>query len=278
MARYPQKSLHIVCIGHSFGGLLLRYALSKLEESGALEGVALEVFVTLASPHVGARQLGAVLRIGARILGKVFSTAYEDLLLDSDVVDKTCSATALVPLQRFRHRILYACARGDHLIGFESGALLVPHGGVSVEYLPSSVDGCPHVRRALILYPFESPQSEHDRAADVSVRRLLQQEADGSQVVSKMSEETRLSRCAPAFSGFDDMLGRDQRAAQMLQALRSVGPWTLHIVDFPERAVLRHGAIIFHPSKAKNPTMAGADVAAHLAKELCSHIGDIISS
>merc|ERR1712232_987709 len=112
-------------------------------------------FVTLAAPHVGARQMGLPLRLGARFVGKIFSTAYDDLLLGSDVLDKICSEQALAPISRFYRRVLYACARKDHLVAFETGTLVVPTVPIDVERFPPFVPGFPHVRCALLLEPFE---------------------------------------------------------------------------------------------------------------------------
>lgn len=272
-ARHVSKQIHIACVGHSFGGPILRFALGKLESSGSFADVALAMFVTLASPHLGARQLSPVLRLGARTLGAVFSTAYKDLLLDSDAFDQLCTEQVVAPLSRFRHRLLYACARGDHLIAFETGSLTVPFGGIEMKNLPPPVEDGSNVRCALLLDPFDPCLSDD---ASETTRVLQIAKPDGSHVASAMREAVQLQLCVEAFGGFDDRQGRAHRAAQMLQALRSVGRWVLYIVDFPEKFVLRHGAIIQHPSRVGNPTGAGADVAMHLANTLCSSMREVV--
>lgn len=273
-ARHPEASQRVVCIGHSFGGPLLRYALMKLHGSGELGNKTLITFVTLASPHVGARQLHPFLRLGARFLGKVFSSAYQDLLLDSGALDELCTEEALAPLARFHNRRLYAVARGDMLVRFETGSLVVPAGYLKVECLPPAVEGHPHVRRALLLEPFGGPWEQAEGSEAPPIRVLMMLSSDGGLVTSRFEEVTQPVRCQQVFSGFDDWSGKSQRAAHMLQTMRSVGKWTLHIVDFPERMVNRHGAIICHPTRAKNPSRHGDDVVQHLSGELCRDICD----
>lgn len=257
--RYPGATLHFSCVAHSFGGVIIRHALAKLDQSNEFAGIILETFMTLATPHVGALQMNASLRLGARALGTVFSTTYQDLLLDNTALDELCTAEALAPLGRFRRRVLYTCACKDFLVKFETGALVVLPGGVDVQLLPPPVEGHPHVRQALSLMPFDTDGLE-ERVIPLS-------RGEPSQLL----EAARWRRCAPAFEGLDDPDGkRAERSAQMLEALRSVGCWLLHVVEFPEFYIQNgHGAIICHPNRLKNVSGAGGDVAEHVAKDLC---------
>lgn len=267
--RYPSATMHMCCVAHSFGGLLIRHALAMLDKSGGLDSVNLNTFITLASPHVGARQLDIFLRMGARMLGAAASTAYQDLLLDSSIIDELCSEQALSPLRRFDNRILYNCAAKDHLVKFETGSLVVVQGGMDVSMLPDPIEGHPHVRQALCLDPFDSDMKEDQEARKL---RLL---AGGDSNIHELVCQRHISE---AFSGYDDSQNvRAQRAARMLYLLRSVGRWCLHVVQFPEVTVLNgHGAIINHPAKSKNMSGAGADIANHVAKQLCKGIRDAI--
>lgn len=217
-----------------------------------------------------------MLRVGARFAGKLFSTAYHDLLLDSNAMDGLCDTQNLQPLGRFRHRMLYQCGRADHLVGFETGGLFVPQGGVNFENFPPRIAGFQHVHQALLLEPF--PESGSANASGSEARVVLQVGPTGVALPSKVLEEVQLDQCAAAFSGFDCWSGRDTRAAQMLTHLRAVGQWTMHVVDFPEIGVIRHGAIIAHPNFIKNPGKYGDDVAEHLAKEVSRRVGDTIHS
>jgi hypothetical protein len=244
-----------------------------LGESQLFADATPAVFVTLAAPHCGARQLRPVLRVGGRILGKVCSTAYQDILLDSEVFDDTCSDENMAPLSKFKHRVLYACARGDHLIGFETASLLAPKHGITnvLQDLPPQVEGYPHVRHALLLEPF-SDKADHKGNSRV----VVQMDAEGVATPSNITESVCQYANAAPFAGVDDWSGRNERAADMLHRLRSIGQWTLHIVDFPERFISRHCAIIAHPKLLKNPTREGQDVANHLARTLCQRMRDVL--
>ena len=125
--------------------------------------------------------------------------------------------------------------------------------------------------------PFETSTWEVDRSTAngdaggmESGRRLMCEKSDGTGEASLIIEAVQKQQCAQPFGGFDDSLGRAERAAQMLHDLRSVGPWTLHIVHFPERFVQAHSAIICHPARLKNAQGIGGDIVAHLADKLCT--------
>lgn len=269
--RHAAARLLLIGIAHSFGGPILRGALAVLDASGALTEVTLASFVTLASPHVGTRQLNPLLRLGARFLGKVFSTAYQDLLLDSEALDELCTPAALAPLARFRHRSLYACAWGDHLVAFSTGALMVPLGNIPP---PVDAPASTSVLHTVVLDPIEGAQ---EQPADGS-RTLLQRDAAGSLCPSPINEVVSFDGLVKNFAGFDDKLGRAERAARMLLALRGIGSWTLNVVAFQQRLVLHHAAILHHPARAKNPGGHGADVAEHVSATVCEHVHGVLRS
>merc|ERR1712048_1450013 len=99
-------------------------------------------------------------------------------------------------------------------------------------------------------------------------RALMTLSSDSGLVPSGIEEATTMRECQHKFTGFEDYSGRGERAARMLHGLRSVGQWSLHVVDFPEWFVNRHGAIICHPAALKNHFRYGKDVVQHVAAVL----------
>jgi len=241
--KYPSANLHVSCLAHSFGGLILRQALKVLDETDALAGVKLTTFVTLACPHVGVRQLNPFLRFGAWLLAACgCSRAYADLLLKNSDIDKLCTPAALAPIARFRSRALYASAARDHLVAFETAGLALPSEAAAAASSPPC-PGYVHVCEMVTL----DPPNARERS------------------LSNHSFET-----------VEDVEGMSTRASQMLLSLRSVGRWSLYPVQFSEWHVVPHGAIIHHPSQAKNPGGGGSDVAQHVAELLCSDAAAVI--
>jgi len=238
--RHPSALSHLSCIAHSFGGPLLRHSLMRLHASERLLGVDLVTFATLSSPHVGIRQMTAFLRLSARLAGNTISTAYADLALSTTALDKLCEEEALAPLRRFRRRLLFANMQKDPLVQLETAGLAMRHELSATTSAGVETTGG-HICPAITLEP------------------------PGDNVGTLMSSSKEV------FSSFDDLTGqRAERAAEMLCALRAVGPWCLHPVNFPEHFSIPHGAIIQHPSTMKNPRGLGSDVTNLLVEQLCS--------
>lgn len=238
--RHPSAELHLSCVGHSFGGPLLRHALMTLHIREQLSGVDLVTFATLASPHLGVRQMNACLRLGARLAGNVFSTAYADLALSTTALDALCAEEALSPLRRFHRRLLFANVRKDPLVALETAGLVV-RDELSATALsePAATGG--HMCQMITLQP------------------------PGSNAAALWSMSKQIC------SSFDDRTSqRATRVADMLCSLRSVGSWCLYPVNFAERLATAHGAIIQHPSTLKNPRGLGMDVTNCLVEQLCS--------
>jgi pimeloyl-ACP methyl ester carboxylesterase len=117
-------------VAHSLGGLFTRYALKELRD----EGITLEfnVFITLATPHLGSRQhikvpiwkdfSEAVMRLGGS------RSVRQLLLLDGDekedpLVVQMTSDDYLKPLREFKKRIAYSCIRGDTTVHYSTAAI-----------------------------------------------------------------------------------------------------------------------------------------------------------
>ena len=117
----------ISLVGHSFGGLLLRHCAVRLHvlQRQKADAIELACFVSLATPHLGSRNLGLINRAGARPLfgrsgAELLLDAHATLSLDADLCDdEHCAA-----LRAFRRRINYASLDGDWVVSFASGSIL----------------------------------------------------------------------------------------------------------------------------------------------------------
>jgi hypothetical protein len=127
----PPPRVRISCVGHSFGGILLRAFLAALKADHATlwSQLDFEVFMTVATPHLGVRGLNRILRKGGELIGKVYSATYRDLLLMSEdhgpLANELITETALDVLAQFRVRRLYANTNKDILVSFATASLLV---------------------------------------------------------------------------------------------------------------------------------------------------------
>eukprot|EP00760_Papus_ankaliazontas_P010653 PhM_4_TR14399/c0_g1_i1/m.10217 len=237
--------LRMCCIGHSMGGLILRHALPQVMLEPALPHDRIDwvSFVTLASPHLGCAGLNAVLRAGAWLLGKVYSQAYWELMLNSNELTDLCSESCLMALRRFKHRDLYANV-SDHLVPFATSSLMFRDPKeVAVRCHPEKqTDIYPHVRQAIALHPLVGSPHHHIREDDV----------------------------AKHFSGFDEKSEIGSKVVQMQTSLRSVGVWTLHPVSFEDETwCVAHSAIINHSRYSfLGLSDAGRDIPLHVGKTL----------
>jgi len=146
---------------------------------------------------------------------------------------------------------------------------------------PSLSEPCPAVQSAWATISGYLPGQTTNLAVEPPAptgpsRILMSATTGGATTASKIAEAVKLHQCVQAFHGALDEQECAERAAQMLFKLRSLGRWTLHVVDFPERFVLAHGAIIHHPSTVKNPLGSGQDVSMHLANTLCSVLREFV--
>eukprot|EP01155_Anaeramoeba_flamelloides_P002118 Anaeramoba_flamelloidesa1057183_94.p1 GENE.a1057183_94~~a1057183_94.p1 ORF type:complete len:381 (-),score=84.04 a1057183_94:6-1148(-) len=131
-----QKPTYFSIIGHSLGGLIVRYALYFLYKENwfAKNDVICKNFVTFATPHLGARKVDS-----QNTFDKIFNKfmiylgkSCDELALndakegDEPLLVKMTSKEFLKPLQLFQQRILYGNLLFDWKVDFES-ALIVPN-------------------------------------------------------------------------------------------------------------------------------------------------------
>ena len=127
MRQHHCNRLSVVC--HSFGGVVMAWALRLLEDAGRLVGVALVNYVACATPFLGIR--GSV---GGQVIGgllKLWCKSLREMCLCDDDFEgsklpflrRVAQPDVLEVLGRFRRRALYACVQGDLQVGYESAAL-----------------------------------------------------------------------------------------------------------------------------------------------------------
>ncbi|KAJ3436932.1 alpha/beta-hydrolases superfamily protein [Anaeramoeba flamelloides] len=131
-----KNQIYFSIIGHSLGGLIVRYALYFLYKENwfAKNDVICKNFVTFATPHLGARKVDS-----QNTFDKIFNKfmiylgkSCDELALndakegDEPLLVKMTSKEFLKPLQLFQQRILYGNLLFDWKVDFES-ALIVPN-------------------------------------------------------------------------------------------------------------------------------------------------------
>ena len=134
VARTNCDRLSTVC--HSFGGVVMAWALHLLDRAGGLaSNLRLVNFIALASPFAGIRGSAYGLKLGGVI--KRFSAATREMCLEDAFNDGTSDAESRSPflsrvaqpdvlsvLGRFDRRAVYANLHGDLQVGYESAALV----------------------------------------------------------------------------------------------------------------------------------------------------------
>ena len=124
-------SMHFSCVGHSFGGILLRELVHTLcndpvvlDALDVKKDLEFESFVTVATPHCGIAMLSWGLAYGAYAIGMVYSQTYLDLAMGSDMLWSTMlTAPYLDALKRFKRRVSFANLHKDPLVPFVTAAM-----------------------------------------------------------------------------------------------------------------------------------------------------------
>lgn len=117
----------VVC--HSFGGIVMAWALKLLDDSGTFSGVRLVNYVACATPFLGIRG-----SMGGQMLGgliKMWCTSTREMCLSDENFEgsrmpflrRVAEPDVLMVLGRFRRRALYACVQGDLQVGYESASM-----------------------------------------------------------------------------------------------------------------------------------------------------------
>ena len=136
------------CVGHSMGGLTLRYALGILNTDRVLENVELVSFITLATPHLSSiaweRMLWHIAPV-AKSIGVpsllMGPTGKQLFLQDVDdynripLLERMASDPQFVlPLSKFKDRIVYGNIAYDVSVHFGTSMILRRHGDYDLDW------------------------------------------------------------------------------------------------------------------------------------------------
>jgi hypothetical protein len=207
----------VTMVGHSYGGVLLRGVLRNLQASGYLDPkspLQFDKYISVATPHLGIAHTSFALRaIAQRASIALKSTAYRDMLLESDAFDQLAAdPDALRALERFDHRIAIATA-GDHLVS-PSSSLIAP---VTLRDVRAVAGAYRHVADAeKALVPMDASRFMPKHIADAG---------------DLYSGFTDLAQWKVATPRLDDTKRR--RVAFMAHQLRLAGHWSTYVAAFP---------------------------------------------
>ncbi|KAJ6239180.1 alpha/beta-hydrolases superfamily protein [Anaeramoeba flamelloides] len=119
-------------VGHSMGGVISRYALGVLDESKWFDkkNVALENYMAICSPHLGARNLNDKKKIGKifNLVAPKLGRSCNQFVLGDQKENLFMNLTKpkfLSPLSKFQKRIIYGNIKYDWRVPFET-ALILP--------------------------------------------------------------------------------------------------------------------------------------------------------
>jgi hypothetical protein len=148
---------NISVIGHSMGGLILRYALRLIESECPTiweeKKLSRKAAIFLASPHVGIKSTPSFLvKFTTQHLLRHLSRTAADLTLSTDTLTIMCDEVGGNSLNAFHTVCLLANARGDRLI-CPTTALILPR----VEILQTELNvKCVQIEPYMVV--FDSPQ------------------------------------------------------------------------------------------------------------------------
>uniref|UniRef100_A0A0G4GHT3 DUF676 domain-containing protein n=1 Tax=Chromera velia CCMP2878 TaxID=1169474 RepID=A0A0G4GHT3_9ALVE len=126
VAEYIQKEVGespclLSVLGHSFGGVIARAALVRLERCGFLRNKTLVNLITFATPHLGIRENHWMIRGGARLLK---SATGADLNLDNSVLEGLANEESINVLKKFHRLAAYGNIQYDWLVGPRTSLIL----------------------------------------------------------------------------------------------------------------------------------------------------------
>jgi hypothetical protein len=116
-------------LGHSLGGLYLRYALRLIERdySFVWEEYMLtrRVAVFIATPHCGIQSSAGIVTASSKCLFRHLCQTPKDLVLDSPVLEELCDEVGIRALNNFNRIVLYGNIARDGTVS-ASSALILP--------------------------------------------------------------------------------------------------------------------------------------------------------
>lgn len=120
----------ISVLGHSMGGLLLRYALRKIELHQPSfwqdAGLKPRLAIFVATPHLGIGSSNWLIRTSSQYIFRHLFRSVSDLSLSTQVLKELADDAGVAALNRFDQVVLFSNASGDTLVSARS-ALMLEH-------------------------------------------------------------------------------------------------------------------------------------------------------
>jgi hypothetical protein len=118
--KYPHAT-KISFIGHSFGGIIIRYAIGLLDTQNVFDKIKPILVVTIATPHLGVLTDNSVIAMTLRnCTGK---TGRELILSDNNLLEMSVEDSIfMIALNKFKTKLLYGNLKGD-TVSYESACI-----------------------------------------------------------------------------------------------------------------------------------------------------------
>jgi hypothetical protein len=124
ISKSPTTYKKISFVSHSFGGIIVRYAIGVLYTQKVFDIIQPILYVSIASPHVGVTTSNKFIKLCAsHMCGQ---TGKELMLLDSNKILETLSDPTkcfVIALALFKKRIAYGNASKDFQVPFETACI-----------------------------------------------------------------------------------------------------------------------------------------------------------
>ena len=219
------RRICVCLLGHSMGGLILRHVMVLSRWLRDAPGVEPVLYMSVATPHLGAWNMPGPMRVLCGLWGRLASTTCLEMLHGTGSLATLCDGAHLAQLARFRQRVACSNVARDHLCGFHTCGL--------------TVDDAP-------------TQAHADAACAARVRAHVELQPGWAPTLQDV---------ARAFPAAGD--GVKEEIAAHLRALRRM-EWTLVCVDYSDSLLNAHTDIIGMESVG-DPTNKGRVSARHLA-------------
>jgi hypothetical protein len=121
---------YVSILGHSMGGLILRFAIRRIEmehpEIWTQSNVQRKIAFFLACPHVGISNSSWLVHTSSQYVLRHLSRTASDLTLHSSVLVDLCDNHGIQSLNSFERVIFIANSRGDRLVSSSSAMIIDP--------------------------------------------------------------------------------------------------------------------------------------------------------
>eukprot|EP00771_Trimastix_marina_P002141 gnl/Trimastix_PCT/3255.p1 GENE.gnl/Trimastix_PCT/3255~~gnl/Trimastix_PCT/3255.p1 ORF type:complete len:310 (+),score=14.75 gnl/Trimastix_PCT/3255:60-989(+) len=224
-------------VGHSLGGLFVRYALGVLHRQGFFERHPARTFLTFATPHIGVHSSGALVAWGARVFARRSGCqlALRDTDQDEPLLLSLCKGEFIAALSRFERRVVYANTSGEFSVVYPSAAICNTHPYRGAKNLRPISAEYPH-----IVHVAPIPRPAPEKMMDVSA--------------------------------YDTRVTRPDELAVVRSMLRALWVLSWERVDCALPSTLRPFGNAHVHMVVKKPGMMGGDVVQHACCYLVHHV------